>query len=287
MLAMRPSAILLLARAVSASAPPAPHSLRVDRADPELLDDGTPAPLVFGAALSPVLSWQLPTAGRGQRQHAYEIRLSARAPSGVALAWESGRVYDSEQEVRVPLALQHETEYEWQVRVWDAAAGHGHGNSLYALASAPDPVASAWSEPHAFETLVHQDAWAARNASWIGGGNELRGDFTVPTGKTIESARAYVTGLGAVRLSPPPPHPAHLFPLTLRPSCTVLPVRQRRSHRQPHHGPRPDRCHRARPLRHFRPDQDSQAGNECHRGPARKLSARLGSPPPPPGALLL
>ena len=160
----------------------------------------------MGVSLTPTLNWRLDDAlgaARGQKQQSYELRVLQRLPDGsTALAWESGRVYGSQPEAQLngSAPLQHQSEYEWRVRVWHEASAPAHTNSLYALAGAPEPTASPWSSPHGFETLVSASSWSAANASWIGGGNQLRGDFTIPTGKTVKSARAYVSGLGAFYL---------------------------------------------------------------------------------------
>ena len=196
--------------------PGAPHSLRADHLDqPEPAagesepgggaDDAAAALVVMGVSLTPTLGWRLHDGGgsaRGQKQQSYEIRVLRRLADGTtAPAWESGRVDSSQPEAQVIEALQHQTEYEWQVRVWHEERAPAHTNSIYSMASAEaEPAASPWSEPHVFETLVSTSSWAAANASWIGGGNQLRGDFTIPAGKTLKSARAYVSGLGAFYL---------------------------------------------------------------------------------------
>ena len=179
-----------------------PHTLRADRIEP---DEHTvmQSSLVMGVSLHPVLSWQLPSDehARDQKQQSFELRVSQRLPSGgTELAWQSGRVYSSVHEAQVPVSLRHQSEYEWQVRVWHEKRVAAHGNSLYDLASTPEPQASDWSELHAFETLVSDRSWDEANATWIGGGNMLRGDFEVPATKKIKSARAYVSGLGAFYL---------------------------------------------------------------------------------------
>ena len=190
--------------AVDAGAAP-PHGLRVDRIQPERLP--TASPLVMGASLRPILSWQLPDtaaagAARAQEQQAYELVLWRRHShtDNRTLELRTGRVESSDRELSLDAlraaALAHETEYEWQVRVWQSAQRLGHGNTIYALAV--EETVSSWSAPHRFETLVSAGSWHARGAEWIGGGNQLRGGLTVPAGKTIKSAR--------VRAPPTPPN---------------------------------------------------------------------------------
>ena len=191
----------LLTAGAAAQQAGAPHSLRADRIDPDLAI--SQSGLVMGVSLRPTLSWQLhhDEHARDLRQQSFELRVSQRLPDGgTELAWESSRVYSSVHEAQVPVLLRHQSEYEWQVRVWHEKRVAAHGNSLYELASAPEPQASDWSEPHAFETLVSDLSWEDANASWIGGGNMLRGGFEVPATKTVKSARAYVSGLGAFYL---------------------------------------------------------------------------------------
>ena len=192
------------AAAATAQQPGSPHSLRADRIDPELAVSGAQSnSFVMGVSLQPILSWQLHSNAheRDQKQQSFELRVSLRLPGGgTELAWESGRTYSAVHEAQVPISLRHQTEYEWQVRVWHEKRVSAHGNSLYDLGSSQEPQASDWSEMHAFETLVSKSSWDSANATWIGGGNMLRGDFEVPATKKIASARAYVSGLGAFYL---------------------------------------------------------------------------------------
>eukprot|EP01043_Picozoa_sp_COSAG02_P066462 COSAG02_NODE_10355_length_1961_cov_1.676692_1_plen_139_part_10 len=114
----------------------APHTLRADRIEPDT--GSAPMQLVMGVSLHPVLSWQLPSdeRARDQKQQSFELRISQRLPNGgTELAWESQRVYSSVHETQVPASLRHQSEYEWQVRVWHEKRVTAHGNSLYDLAS--------------------------------------------------------------------------------------------------------------------------------------------------------
>ena len=154
-----------------------------------LKTNGLSEPLGIGDA-TPDFSWRLAGAGRAAKQTAYETRVAA---SGSQLAtgpylWQSGKVSSSHQSDVVwggqPLPSRQPA--AWQVRVWDAAG-----------------EVSAWSAPATFETgLLQQSDWGS--AKWI----ELAGrnntqplpifarGFSVDSGKTVENARLYMSGLG-------------------------------------------------------------------------------------------
>ena len=121
-------------------------------------------------------------------QSKYEIRVArniSSLQSGTSLVWDSGPV-DSAQSFDVAYAgpaLAPQTQYYWQVRVWD---NNGTG--------------SAWSQPAAsFETAFLSASQF--HGSWIGsptppGGSELllRKNFDLAS-QPITKARLYVAGL--------------------------------------------------------------------------------------------
>ena len=158
---------------------------------------------------NPRLAW-INIAGegeRGQKQTAYQVRVAgSRDKLTNPDLWDSGKVV-SEQSTRVEykgLPLASGQKCWWQVRVWDV-----NGN------------ASEWSEPATWRMgLLSAEDWKAQwiGAPWQGeealpkpkGGPAaelqdfpppaplFRKEFTI--GKEIESAVAYVTGLGYFEL---------------------------------------------------------------------------------------
>jgi alpha-L-rhamnosidase len=133
--------------------------------------------------LAPRLSWQLVSNKRNTAQTAYEIKLS----SGKKNNWNSG-IQHSNQSVQVVYtgpALESNTSYQWQVRVWDQTN-----------------TPSEWSQPASFTMgMLKQSDWKAQ---WIEPGAEedpalrpsplFRKTFT--TNKKIVSATAYITAHG-------------------------------------------------------------------------------------------
>ena len=133
--------------------------------------------------LAPRLSWQLVSNKRNTAQTAYEIKLS----SGKKTNWNSG-IQHSNQSVQVVYtgpALESNTSYQWQVRVWDQTN-----------------TPSEWSQPASFTMgMLKQSDWKAQ---WIEPGAEedpalrpsplFRKTFT--TNKKIVSATAYITAHG-------------------------------------------------------------------------------------------
>lgn len=132
---------------------------------------------------TPRFSWQLVSNQRNILQTAWEIKVT----NGKNTVWNSGKV-QSPQSVQVPYAgpaLQPNTKYSWQVRVW-----HNHNG------------ATAWSAPASFQTgLLSPSNWKAQ---WISPGFAedsvnrpaiyFRKAFEI-TGK-IRSATAYITAHG-------------------------------------------------------------------------------------------
>src|SRR5207244_1217534 len=109
-----------------------------------------PPPLVVGSLTTqhmtrplgvdtsrPLLGWVITSTARGVSQSKYEIRVATEKSSlenGQDLVWDSGPV-NSAQSFDVPYAgpaLASQTEYYWDVRVWD-----NHG------------TVSPWSQPAA------------------------------------------------------------------------------------------------------------------------------------------
>ena len=136
----------------------------------------------------PLFGWVVTSTARGVSQSKYEIRVArniSSLQSGTSLVWDSGPV-DSAQSFDVAYAgpaLAPQTQYYWQVRVWD---NNGTG--------------SAWSQPAAsFETAFLSASQF--HGSWIGsptppGGSELllRKNFDLAS-QPITKARLYVAGL--------------------------------------------------------------------------------------------
>ena len=140
----------------------------------------------------PGLSWQLSSPEQGQHQTAYQL-LVASSPEKLneseADLWNSDKVL-STQSVHVPYdgkPLQAQQRYYWKVKTWDK-----------------DGLPSPWSATHYWEMALLTDA--NLKAKWIRHPDFLdssleakpapyfRRDFLVE--KPVQSARAYVTGLG-------------------------------------------------------------------------------------------
>jgi alpha-L-rhamnosidase len=131
---------------------------------------------------TPRFSWQLVSNKRNIKQTAYEIQVK----EGNNTVWASGKV-TSEASIFNKYGgspLVSDTEYSWQVRVWD-----NQGN------------ASKWSTAFFGTALLNSNEW---KASWIGSG--LKSDTVngiVPmfrksflANKKIASAKVYVTSRG-------------------------------------------------------------------------------------------
>jgi alpha-L-rhamnosidase len=132
----------------------------------------------------PRFSWQLKNDGRNISQIAYELKLIAPTKTG---NWNSGKV-SSNQSVHIAYsgpALESNTKYQWQVRVWDQT-------------NKP----SNWSTPANFQMgLLKIEDWTAK---WIEPGykeNEIlrpsplfRKSFN--NSKKIQSATIYITSHG-------------------------------------------------------------------------------------------
>eukprot|EP00054_Salpingoeca_dolichothecata_P025500 m.179111 g.179111 ORF g.179111 m.179111 type:complete len:1109 (+) comp25377_c0_seq1:111-3437(+) len=145
--------------------------------------------LVFGIPTTRPfrVSWTLPQPPRperGQVQAAYQIQIFA-SPTNAPI-YDSNRVNSSLQTLNIsPGNLKPEQTYYWRVRVWSS-------NSA--------AIASDWSDLNAFDTEVPTTTWSERGATWIGGFNEMRTQFQVPSGKKLTRARVHATALGAFTL---------------------------------------------------------------------------------------
>jgi len=142
----------------------------------------------------PRLGWKLRGDGRGLRQTAYQVQVSASPRFDHGLLWDTGRV-ETDQSVHVPyggLELSSGQRCHWRVRLWDQTG-----------------TPTAWSDPAWWELgLLSSDDWRAR---WIEPEGEvdpqaykpaphLRRAFTLPS-KPIARARAYVTAHGVYEFS--------------------------------------------------------------------------------------
>lgn len=142
--------------------------------------------------LSPRLSWKLSSNEQAQHQTAYQI-LVATSPDKLsenkADLWNSGRIL-SDQSVNVRYngsPLQARQIYYWKVKVWDKEGQSSNWSALakweMGLLSEENWQARWLRHPDFLDTLLE-----AKPAPYF------RKDFSL--NKNIQSARAYVTGLG-------------------------------------------------------------------------------------------
>lgn len=136
----------------------------------------------------PIFQWKMVDSRRGAGQSAYQLIVAntfQEANHIETSMWDSGKI-DSEQSVQVKYQgkpLKSGETYYWRVKIWDQ-----------------DGKVTAWSEVASFEMgLLDQTDWKAQ---WIardtvnpGRSAIMRKEVEV-SGKKIERARAYVTGLG-------------------------------------------------------------------------------------------
>ena len=105
-----------------------------------------------------------------------------------SLSWSSGYILYSAPSMTLPSNLTSQfiprRSYKWSIRGWS-------GTNIDAL------TPSKWSNHFAFDIAPTADQWL--ESSWIGGGSELRTDWSIP-GSKILSARAHVSGVGAFEL---------------------------------------------------------------------------------------
>ncbi len=140
---------------------------------------------------APQLSWCIESSERGTFQNGYEI-IMADSPEVLAEnkgnIWETGMIGSSlSAGIRYSgPELQSRKRYYWKARIRNS-----------------NNMVSEWSEPASFETgLLKEEDW---QGDWIGfnGGRTgrtlyFKGIFT--TGKQLQSARAYVSGIGYYEL---------------------------------------------------------------------------------------
>lgn len=152
------------------------------------------------------LSWKLPSfssvfiddADPNVMHHARQIiqrSFEVEIFDGGGKMWSSGRVDSASQHLHLGYSapLKHETDYKWRVRAWTENAAFSDNTHK----SRRQPK---WSKFFRFATVPARDSWDVRGSQWIGGFNQLRADFMLPSG-TIQSARAFVTGVGAFYMS--------------------------------------------------------------------------------------
>jgi alpha-L-rhamnosidase len=132
----------------------------------------------------PRFAWVLEATERGQKQTAYQLLVATRRDlldEDKGDQWDSRKVEsdNSTQVVYSGKPLESGHTYYWKVRAWDH-----QGN------------ASPYSQPAQFGMgLLSPDEWKGQ---WIGGGNLLRREFSLP-GRVVR-ARAYVSALGYYEL---------------------------------------------------------------------------------------
>ena len=160
------SACLVLAQT---SGPLAPSGLRVEYLAEPVVD-----------VPQPRFSWVLNHTERGQKQSACQVVVSTQ-PDFRSAVWDSGKVAGS-QSTHVVYAgkpLESAQTYYWKVRFWDR-----------------DGKDSPYSAVARFYTGLFSPAdWKGK---FIGGANQLRKEFTLPSRPL--RARAYIAGLGYYEL---------------------------------------------------------------------------------------
>jgi alpha-L-rhamnosidase len=125
----------------------------------------------------PRFFWRLLHSGRGQKQTAYQLIVSADSSDESVIIWDTGKVL-SDQSIHVVYEgqpLESDRTYYWKVRYWDK-----------------DNVPSSYSAIASFDTgLFNPEDW---NGEWIGGVNQVRKEFSL-NGK-VKRGRAFICGLG-------------------------------------------------------------------------------------------
>lgn len=140
----------------------------------------------------PVLSWQLRSGRKGDRQSARQILAASSLEllaEGKADLWDSGKVEEEKNYAVVygGKALASRQGAFWKVRVWDSLG-----------------EVSGWSGPAYFEMgFQNPEDW---KGSWIGRGDDFDGDkssapalaarFEVKEYDAVKKARLYISGLG-------------------------------------------------------------------------------------------
>jgi alpha-L-rhamnosidase len=136
----------------------------------------------------PIFQWKMVDSRRGAGQSAYQLIVAKTFQEANHIEtsmWDSGKI-DSGQSVQVKYQgkpLESGKTYYWRVKIWDQ-----------------DGKVTAWSEVASFEMgLLNQSdwkaQWIARDTAQPGRSAMMRKEVEI-SGKKIERARAYVTGLG-------------------------------------------------------------------------------------------
>jgi alpha-L-rhamnosidase len=162
---------LLVVVAAALAAQQAPRGLKVEYSENPAGIDVT----------RPRFSWLLEHNERAQKQTAYQILVSRTPEVKTGDQWDSGRVASESPANAVYNGnmLASGQTYYWRVRYWDS-----NGK--------PSP----YSGPAGFEMgLLGSVEWKGK---WIGGGGQLRKEFTLK-GQPLR-ARAYICGLGYYEL---------------------------------------------------------------------------------------
>jgi alpha-L-rhamnosidase len=166
--------------------PNTPYDIRVEHYKVDTTND-----LVVNTA-RPRFSWKLsmPTEERNIQQVAYQLQIKSRVDQ-----WDSKQVF-SNQSIHVSYTglndLRSATFYRFRLRIWTTQSNE----------------ASAWTDWIHFRTFLFDiDAYITRNNDsliWIGSNqitmNELRKEFQIPSSSPIQSAIAYISGLGYYEL---------------------------------------------------------------------------------------
>eukprot|EP00026_Physarum_polycephalum_P001443 Phypoly_transcript_01444.p1 GENE.Phypoly_transcript_01444~~Phypoly_transcript_01444.p1 ORF type:complete len:1095 (+),score=131.93 Phypoly_transcript_01444:37-3285(+) len=142
-----------------------------------LLLEYLPSPVMGLDVPTPRFSWQVAHTDRGQNQTSYAILVALQSSKQVV--WNSGKVPNAQtsQVVYAGQELQSDTSYCWQVTWWDS-----NGN------------AAVISQPAYFDTgLFNSSSWVG---IWIGGANQLRTEFVLPSDSPIVRARLFISGVG-------------------------------------------------------------------------------------------
>jgi alpha-L-rhamnosidase len=131
--------------------------------------------------VQPRFFWIPVHGARGVRQSAYQLLVATRPDMELPDQWDSGRVA-SDAFTHIVYAgkpLESGRTYYWKVRYWDSSG-----------------AASPYSRTATFGMgLLTKAEWRGR---WIGGGNELRREISLPARPV--RARAYVAGIGYYEL---------------------------------------------------------------------------------------
>jgi alpha-L-rhamnosidase len=136
---------------------------------------------------TPLFSWELHSSIRGDRQTAYQLVVSVRAPGvNSTVVWNTGKVMSNQTlalKYAGATALLSDTDYDWTLSAWDNHDQHSvESQSTFSTA------------------LLSADDWVG--SEWIGGlnqtddRNQFRYEFSLPRADAILRARCYVSGLG-------------------------------------------------------------------------------------------